>query len=90
MLDICTDITGRKDLYEKNGLAIKAQIEATKEKYQSAEIPNDQRKMLLLRASSGFVKAKGSYGTILGEMLSDIGCVNIADSDESLLKKLKR
>jgi iron complex transport system substrate-binding protein len=27
MLDICTDITERKDLYEQNGLAIKAQID---------------------------------------------------------------
>lgn len=30
MLDICTDITGRKDLYEQNGSAIKTQIEAVK------------------------------------------------------------
>ena len=42
----------------------------------------------MLRAASGFVKAKGSSGTILGEMLSDLGCINIADSDTSLLENL--
>ena len=44
--------------------------------------------MLLLRASSGFVKAKGSEGTILGEMLCDMGCINIADRDGALLEHL--
>ena len=34
------------------------------------------------------MKAKGSSGTILGEMLADMGCINIADSDQSLLENL--
>jgi iron complex transport system substrate-binding protein len=88
MLKICTDLTGRGDLYEKNGLAIKAQIEEIKAAYQSASIPEGERRILLLRASSGFVKVKGSHGTILGEMLADMGCINIADTDESLLENL--
>ena len=88
MLKICTDITGRKDLYEQNGLAIKRQIDQIKASYQNAEIPAHERKVLLLRAASTFVKAKGSRGTILGEMLADMGCVNIADSDTSLLENL--
>ena len=88
MLDICTDITGRKDLYEQNGLSIKAQIDAVKAQYAELGIPESERKVLLLRAASSFVKAKGSDGTILGEMLADMGCVNIADSDTSLLEAL--
>ena len=88
MLDICTDITGRKDLYEQNGLAIKAQIDEIKTEYKNADIPDGERKVLLLRAASSFVKAKGSSGTILGEMLSSMGCINIADSDTSLLENL--
>ena len=88
MLNICTDITGRKDLYEQNGLRLKAQIDAIKERYQGADIPENERKILILRAASTFVKAKGSQGTILGEMLADMGCVNIADSDTSLLENL--
>ena len=88
MLDICTDITGRKDLYRKNGLDIKESIDAVKKDIASADIPEEKRTVLLLRASSGSVKAKGSYGTVLGEMLRDLGCINIADSDKSLLEDL--
>ena len=88
MLNICTDITERKDLYEQNGLAIKAQIDNIKAQYAEANIPDTQKKVLLLRAASSFVKAKGSRGTILGEMLSDMGCINIADSNTGLLENL--
>ena len=88
MLNICTDITERKDLYEQNGLALKAQIDEIKEQYAKAEVPDEEKKILLLRAASSFVKAKGSKGTILGEMLADMGCINIADNAESLLENL--
>ena len=87
MLDICTDITGRKDLYRQNGLDIQAQIEAIKSEVKNS-LPEGERTVLLLRAHSGSVKAKGSEGTVLGEMLADLGCVNIADSDASLLENL--
>ena len=88
MLDICTELTGRKDLYEKNGLEIQSRIEATKQNMEAHALPENQRTVLLLRAHSGSVKAKGSEGTILGEMLADLGCINIADSDSSLLEAL--
>ena len=88
MLDICTDITGRKDLYEQNGTSIKVRIDAVKAQYAESDIPEKERKVLLLRAASSFVKAKGSEGTILGEMLADMGCINIADSDTTLLENL--
>jgi len=88
MLDICTDITGRKDMYDKNGLAIQVQIEVIKTKLANSSLSDQERTVLLLRAHSGSVKAKGSEGTILGEMLADLGCINIADSDTSLLETL--
>ena len=88
MLDICTDITGRKDLYEKNGLMIQSQIEVVKTEVAASSLSDHERTVLLLRAHSGSVKAKGSEGTILGEMLADLGCINIADSDTSLLEAL--
>ena len=88
MLDICTDITGRKDLYESNGLQLQAQIEEVKEAYAKADIPEEHRKVLLIRSAASVIKAKGSTGTILGEMLADIGCVNIADSETALLENL--
>ncbi len=88
MLDICTDITGRKDLYQQNGLTVKDSIDRIKTDFTLKNIPEEHRTVLMLRASSGFVKAKGSEGTVLGEMLADLGYINIADSDESLLENL--
>ena len=88
MLNICTDITGRKDLYERNGLELQSQIETIKLEMSEQPLTEKQKTVLLLRAHSGSVKAKGSEGTILGEMLADLGCVNIADSDTSLLEAL--
>lgn len=88
MLDICTDITGRKDLYEKNGLSLKTKIEEIKRSYADSDIPEDNKRILLIRASASSIKAKSSEGTVLGEMLADMGCVNIADGEGSLLEDL--
>ena len=88
MLKTCTDITGREDLYEQNGLNIKKQIDDIKTDFAKENLPENERTVLILRASAGFVKAKGSKGTVLGEILSDLGCVNIADSDKTLLENL--
>ena len=88
MLGICTSITEREDLYEINGLRLKTEIDNIKETYTDENIPTEERRILLLRAATGFVKAKGSAGTVLGEMLADMGCINIADSDVSLLDNL--
>ena len=88
MLDICTDITGQKDLYDRNGLQVQAQIDAIKARYAADNLPEEQRRVLLIRAAASVIKAKGSSGTILGEMLADMGCINIADSDETLLETL--
>ncbi|MBR5459962.1 MAG: ABC transporter substrate-binding protein [Clostridia bacterium] len=83
MLDILTDITGRKDLYQLNGENVKDEIDVIK-----ARLSDNKPRILLLRASSGSIKAKSSEGTVLGEMLADLGCVNIADSDAGLLENL--
>lgn len=88
MLRICTDITGRKDLFETNGLQLQGKIAHIKAQYAAENIPENQRTVLLLRASASSIRAKGSRGTILGEMLADFGCVNIADSDQNLLENL--
>ncbi len=83
MLDVCTTITGRKDLYEKNGLDVQAQVEETKKR-----IDGSAPTVLFLRTASGSVKAKGSEGNICGQMLADLGCVNIADNEVGLLDDL--
>lgn len=83
MLNICTDITGRKDLYEVNGESVAEQIDAVK-----GRIDGSKPTVLFLRASASSVKAKGSEGTVGGEILADLDCMNIADSVETLLEDL--
>ena len=88
MLKICTDITGRSDLYETNGLEVQEQIESvvdmSKERVETYGIP----KVLVVRVSAGMVVAKNSQDNVLGEMLYSLGCENIADSEDSLLERL--
>jgi iron complex transport system substrate-binding protein len=82
MLQICTDITGRDDLYKKNGLEIKQQIEAAIKK----NITESSPRVLFLITYSGGVVAKNSE-CMTGKMLKDLGCTNLADEDKSLLKE---
>lgn len=88
MLKICTEITGREDLYEKNGLEVQAQIEevmkASEERLENEEAP----KVLVLVASASWVRAKNSTSGVLGSMLHDLGCINIADSESNILENL--
>lgn len=88
MLRVCTSITGRYDLYEQNGTRVGERIAEIKEEFRSAAPSEEKRRVLVLRVSSNSVKAKGSRSTILGELLSDMGCINIADSSDSLLENL--
>ncbi len=83
MLDICTRITGRPDLYEQNGGSVQAQVDAA-----VARADGSSPAVLYLRASASGVRAKGGSGNVLGEMLAALGCVNIADTDGSLLEAL--
>lgn len=56
MLKICTDLTGRSDLYQKNGLDIQSGIDAAIASVPEGEDPT----VLLLRAYSSGVRAKNS------------------------------
>lgn len=83
ILKICTDINGRSDLYEKNGESIRERVTAAIDRATKHSSP----KILLMRAYSTGIKAKGS-DNMTGKMLADLGCVNIADSESSLLEEL--
>ncbi|MDD3243692.1 MAG: ABC transporter substrate-binding protein [Eubacteriales bacterium] len=83
MLKTCTQVTGREDLFEKYGVQVQQRVDQAIERGQGKASPS----VLLLRAYSGGVKAKGS-DNMTGAMLSDLGCRNIADSEESLLEDL--
>ena len=84
MFKICTDLTGRSDLYQKNGLDIQSGIDAAIASVPEGEGPT----VLLLRAYSSGVRAKNS-DSIAGAMLKDLGAVNIADSNSGLLEDLQ-
>lgn len=82
MLDICTQLTGCPENYETYGLQVRRQVEEAKAR-QSGEAPQ----VLCMRATGSSVKVKGSRDFLLGEMLADLGCVNVADGS-SLLEEL--
>ncbi len=82
MLKICTDITGNGDAYEIYGTALEKQIS----EILSRNAEKEPQNVLVMRASAASVRAKNSDGTVLGTMLKDFGCRNIADSDSSLLE----
>lgn len=84
MLEICTRITGCPERYEQYGTAVQAQVEEAKARAEGKEAPT----VLYLRATGGSCKVKNSKGSVLGEMLEDLRCTNIADSDASLLEEL--
>jgi iron complex transport system substrate-binding protein len=83
MLKICSDITNRSDLYETNGLNVKKRIDAAIETSKGKPSP----RILFLRAYSTNVTAKNSDG-LAGTIFRDMGCENVADSDDWPLESL--
>ena len=89
MLSICTDITGRKDLFVKNGTEVQKLVDAARERVNQRNLDGKKApRIVFFRASASSIKAKGSYGNVGGEMLAELGCINIADEDGSLLDDL--
>lgn len=83
MLEVCTQLTGCPENYETYGVQVKEQVERAAAR-QDGSAPT----VLYVRASSSSCKVKNSEGSVLGEMLAGLGCVNVADSDSSLLENL--
>ena len=83
MLEICTQLTGCPDNYRRYGLEVQKVIDAACAR-QDGSAPS----VLCIRATGSSCKAKGSVDNVLGEMLADLGCVNIADTDGALLETL--
>lgn len=83
MLDVCTRISGKTENYTKYGTDVQAQVDQAIAR-QDGSAPS----VLYIRATGSSCKAKGGDGSVLGEMLSALGCRNIADSDDSLLENL--
>jgi len=88
VLDICTDITGRKELYAEYGIAVQAQIDEVRQQSRERLAEHDAPTILCIAASASHVKAKNSEGNVLAAIAKDLGCVNIADSEHMLLEEL--
>ena len=76
MLKICTDLTGRADLYAQHGTAQAEQIDTL-----IAKKPLNGAKILFVRAgtSARSVKPKSSADHFAAAMLAELGAINIAD-----------
>ena len=87
MLKICTELTGNTACYEQYGAEVAAVVEEVTSRSRAA-MEEDAATVLVLRASASSIRAKNSEGNVLGELLCDMGCINIADSDSNLLENL--
>ena len=83
MLKICTEITGFSENYETYGTAVQSQVENV-----LARADGSRPSVLYIRATGSSCKVKNSEGSVLGEMLANLDCENIADKEDSLLEQL--
>lgn len=84
MLKLFTQITGRNDLYQKNGVAVGKEIERVVSKVTDCV---SRPTVLFLRAFSTGAKAK-SDDNMTGAMLKDLNTDNIASRHTSLLESI--
>ncbi|MDO5415575.1 MAG: ABC transporter substrate-binding protein [Lachnospiraceae bacterium] len=82
VLRLFTQITGREDCYEQYGVQLREEIAE-----QLARQDDSHPTVLFIRAYSSGARAKGS-DSMTGIMLKELGCENIADSEENLLDDL--
>ena len=83
MLDICTQLTGCPERYTQYGEEVGKVIDQAIAR-QDGSSPT----VLCMRTTGSSCKVKGSQDFLLGEMLADLGCVNVADQDSALLEDL--
>ena len=83
MLKICTELTGCPENYDKYGQEVSDLVKAS-----VARNDGTHPTVLCIRATGASCKVKGSTDNVLGEMLYDLGCINIADGDNLLLENL--
>jgi len=85
-MKICTDITGRADLYEENALAVQRQAQEVIDTVRPV-LEEGQPTALLIRAYSTGSKAKG-MDNLAGVALHDLGVRNLVEEHPSLLEEL--
>lgn len=88
LLELCTQLTGQPERYEEYGTKVAEQLETIRAEGKKKAEENGAPRVLVLRASPSIIQAKNSTGNVLGELLADLGCENIADADGTLLETL--
>lgn len=83
MLDVCTQITGQRENYMQYGQALEERRQAAIDRADGS-----RPTVLYVRATGASCKVKNSQDSVLGEMLADLDCVNVADSETGLLEEL--
>lgn len=85
LLELFTRLTGHPERYAQYGTAVQEQVDgAILRRAVYDYIPT----VLTIQVSGSSVKVKNSEDNVLGPMLKDLGCLNIADGDDSLLEDL--
>ena len=83
MLRICTELTGSVENYTSYGLDVQQTVERA-----LARADGSRPSVLYIRATGSGCKVKGSSDTVLGQMLQNLDCRNIADGENTLLEQL--
>lgn len=83
MLEVCTELTGKTENFDVYGLDVQEVVDRA-----IARADGSQPRVLYIRATGSSCKVKGSTDTVLGQMLRNLGCRNIADGENTLLEQL--
>ena len=79
-----THITQQPERFETYALHVNRQAQEAIASTQGKPAP----RVLLLRAFSSGIKMKNSRNNLTGAMLKDLGCINLADTEDGLLEQL--
>ena len=85
LLDLFTRLTGHPERYAQYGTAVQEQVDGA---ILRRAVYSFAPSVLTIQVSGSSVKVKNSEDNVLGPMLKELGCVNIADQDGALLEDL--
>lgn len=85
LLGLFTRLTGHPENLERYGTAVKEQVDGAVARLAKRSFSPT---VLTVQVSGSSVKVKNSEDNVLGPMLKELGCVNIADRDGALLEEL--
>ena len=85
LLELFTQLTGHPENFETYGTQVKVQVD---EAVSRRAVYSFSPTVLTLQVSGSSVKVKNSEDNVLGPMLKELGCINIADQDGARLEEL--